>query len=421
MAGRAQTAKNLLLDTSAPYGVEVSATDLPGTGCQTGTDRVDQHKEVVVRLGDPDGRPQKVTEKVLLGRILPHLPQGTGTLIGPGDDAAWLALPSKRALVCVDVLVEGVHFKTEWSSGADVGWRVAMANLADIAAMGGQGTALVVAVTAPGDTDPAWFEDLAVGLGEACGPLGVGVVGGDLSSGPALSVAATALGEAVTGKAVRRDGAQVGDVVGLAGATGWSAAGLACLTAGLVTPRPSGMGDPVAGPLDGSAPTWALDQANEQPKNRVVGSLTDESASMLFEVIDQAVRAYRRPHPPLAAGPAAAQAEASAMIDVSDGLLMDAGRIAQASGVDLVLDTGAAALAGPARALTELAAQLGTNALDWVLTGGEDHALLATFPAGGDLPEGWSGIGHCLPGQGQARLLGGGHQPVHPGWDHFAE
>jgi thiamine-monophosphate kinase len=107
------------------------------------------------------------------------------------------------------------------------------------------------------------------------------------------------------------------------------------------------------------------------------------------------------------------------MIDISDGLLLDAGRIAQASGVDLVLDPAAPALAGPTGQLAPLAAALQANSLDWVLTGGEDHALLATFPTGVDLPDGWAGIGHCMPGQGRVQVLGD-YQPKRLGWDHFS-
>jgi len=396
-------------------------------------------------------------------------------------------------LICVDVMVAGVHFKPEWCSGADVGWRVAMANLADIAAMGGHGTALVVAVTAPPDTDPAWFEELAVGLSEACGPLDVGVVGGDLSSGPVLSVAATALGEVTGAGAVTRGGAKSGDVVALAGATGYSAAGLACLSAEL----PGHSADRVATPgsscasashqtsscasasesqteesrvqrqlaglaeanegldegrspeeqnpaiqpgptdMDAATPLRGAqhDKGSGHPADRAAISQNDDGASLRHDdganprhdgevspqtaAMQQAVQAYRRPAPPLAAGPAAAQAGATAMIDVSDGLLLDAGRIAAASGVDLVLDPAAPALAGPADSLADLAKRLGVNPLDWVLTGGEDHALLATFPGGAVLPAGWSGIGHCMAGPGRVRLLGN-HQPASAGWDHFA-
>jgi len=140
----------------------------------------------------------------------------------------------------------------------------------------------------------------------------------------------------------------------------------------------------------------------------------------MTKLVAQAVQLFRRPEPPLAAGPVAARTGATAMMDVSDGLLLDAGRVAEASGLDLVIDPAAPALAGAAQQLTPLAAQFGINPLDWVLTGGEDHALLATFPAGVDLPSGWSGIGRCVPGCGQVQVLGN-YQPEHQGWDHFTK
>ncbi len=263
-----------------------------------------------------------LSEEQLLARIFPHLPPGPVTLLGPGDDAAVLAAPDGRYVVSTDVLVQDRHFRLDWSTGEDVGWRAAMQNLADIAAMGAVPTALVVSLVVPGDVPVTWVEGLARGLGDACRSVGTGVVGGDLSGGAQLVVAVTVHGDLAGRAPVRRDGARPGDVLALAGTLGRSAAGLALLGAG--TP----------------------------------------------EVDREVVDVFRRPCPPLESGPRAAAAGATAMLDVSDGLLRDAGRIARAGGVVLDLLPVAGSCAQDLAALAPAAASLGVDPLDWVLTGG---------------------------------------------------
>jgi thiamine-monophosphate kinase len=320
----------------------------------------------------------------VLARIIPRLPRGRSTLLGPGDDAAVIAVPGGRALVTTDMLVEDRHFRRAWSSGADIGWRAAMQNLADIAAMGAHPHALVVALAAPGETEVRWLVDLADGLAEAAALHGVGVVGGDLSGGDRVVVAVTAFGACDGVEPVTRSGARPGDVLALAGSTGWSAAGLAALEAGVDVTATGG-------------------------------------------VTRRAVTAFRRPRPPIEAGALAAGGGARAMLDISDGLMIDASRLAEASGASVHVDGLAPALAGPASALSPLAATLGRDPWAWVLTGGEDHALLATFPAGASMPSGFAAIGHISPPDDAGpRLHIDGNPPMgrHPaslgGWDHFA-
>ena len=122
-------------------------------------------------------------EAGILARITPLLPSGRDVLVGPGDDCAVLAAPDGRYCVSTDVLVEGRHFRTGWMSAQQVGRRAAAQNLADVAAMGAVPVALVVGLVLPGDTPVSWVTDLARGQGRACAPLGVGVVGGDQSTG----------------------------------------------------------------------------------------------------------------------------------------------------------------------------------------------------------------------------------------------
>jgi thiamine-monophosphate kinase len=274
--------------------------------------------------------------------------------VGPGDDAAVVNTPDGRVVATTDVLVEGRHFRRDWSSAEDVGHKAAAANLADVAAMGGTATALLVGLACPPDTPTTWLEGVAAGLAAECAPLGAAVVGGDtVASAPgsgAVVLSVTALGDLGGRPPVLRSGAVPGDVVALAGRLGGSACGLAVLRRGFSSPM-------------------------------------------------AAVAAHRRPSPPYAAGPAAARAGATAMCDVSDGLLADAGHLATASGVVVDLDGAAleAACLEPQGPLRQVGAALGADPMAWVLTGGEDHALVATFPAGTALPAGWLRIGSVGP------------------------
>ena len=301
----------------------------------------------------------------LIARIVARLEPGPATLLGPGDDAAVVAAPDGRIVASTDVLVEGRHFRRDWSAAADIGHRAAAANLADIAAMGAVPTALLVALCVPTDLDAAWAEELADGLSAEAALVGAGVVGGDMSASPTLTIAVTALGDLQGEMPVIRGGAQPGDVIALAGRLGYAAAGYTVLSRGFRTPK------------------------------------------MLVE-------AYRRPSVPYDQGPAAARQGATAMIDVSDGLLQDLGHIATASVVGIDVQSEAFEIPGPMR---DAAAALGVDPRQWILAGGDDHALAATFPPGVALPPGWRPIGTVHEGTGvtvDRKPWTGGK-----GWDHF--
>lgn len=315
----------------------------------------------------------EVGEFGLIARVAARLPRGDATLLGPGDDAAVVAAPDGRVVVTTDVLVEGVHFRRDWSSGDDVGRKAAAANLADVVAMGAVPTALVVALTAPGDLSVGWAEDLADGLAAGCAACGAatgtvpGVVGGDTSRGPLVSVAVTALGDLGGAEPVLRSGARPGDVVVLAGHPGWSAAGLALLRG----PDPASL-SPEGPPL-----AW--------------------SAEAPGPAAPRAVRAHLAPEPAYAAALALARGGATSLCDVSDGLVADLGHIAAASGVAVDLDPDALR---PEAALADLAEGLGADPSAWVLTGGEDHAFAGTLPAGAPLPLGCTAVGVVTGGAG---------------------
>lgn len=287
-------------------------------------------------------------------------------VVGAGDDAA--VLPAGGPIVLsTDTLVEHVDFRRDWSSGEDVGAKAVAAGLADIAAMGAVPEAVLVSLTVPADTDTEWVLALARGAAFESSRAGAAVIGGDVAAGGEIVVTVTATGRLVAGaRAVLRSGASPGDVVALAGSVGESAAGLALLLRGLSDPT----GAAVAG--------------------------TDAGRTVL--------RCHRRPEPPYVAGPVAASAGASAMIDVSDGLVRDARRIAEASGVVLDLHP-----VQPSDAVLRVAQALGVDAAEWLLTGGEDHALLATFPHGTDLPDGYRRIGQVTDkGDGDPGVKVGG-------------
>jgi thiamine-monophosphate kinase len=321
-----------------------------------------------------------VGEAGLLRAIFPLLPPGDHTILGPGDDTAVVAAPDGRVVATTDVMVEGRDFRGDWSTPQDVGAKAAAQNLADVAAMGAEPTALLVGLVAPADLPLAWAVGLSEGLAAGCAGTGVGVVGGDLSSGPVVIVSVTALGHLAGRRPVLRSGARAGDVVALAGTLGRSAAGLALLQSGRDAEPMSTHGGAGARPAE-------------------------------------LVAVHRRPRPPYAAGPEAARAHASAMLDVSDGLLRDAGRVAEASGVCLDLD--GVALAGFVEPLQPVAGALGADPWQWVLAGGEDHGLLATFPPGA-VPASFTVIGAVRPAVGGPSVLVDGRPPVSavPGWDH---
>jgi thiamine-monophosphate kinase len=304
-------------------------------------------------------------EFAVIDRLVRDREQPPGVALGPGDDAAVVLAPDGRTVVSTDMLVEGRHFRLDWSTPHEVGRKAIAQNAADVEAMGATATAFVVAFGAPGTTSGDDVLALSDGMWEEARRFGAGIVGGDLVAAPQWVISVTALGDLAGRDPVRLDGARPGDVVAVVGNLGPSAAGHRLL-------------------LDG------------------VGGH------------DELARLHRTPEVRYGQGRVAADAGATAMTDVSDGLLADLGHVADASGVGI--DVSRAALAADHDALAGAAAATGRDAWAWVLGGGEDHALVATFPA--TVPDGWRPIGVVLDGPARV-LVDGAPWRGNPGWQSF--
>lgn len=311
----------------------------------------------------------EVGEHVLIAELRRRIGHSDRAVVGIGDDAAVVAFSEPTVAVSTDVLVQDRHFRLNWSSAADVGHRVAGANLADIAAMGAMPTSLVVGLVLPPQTEVGWVMDFLDGLAQECESIGASVVGGDLAAGDTIMISATALGDLQGREPVTRGGARGGDVVAVAGRLGWAGAGLSLLSRGFTSPR-------------------------------------------------VLVDAHRVPRPPYLAGVHAASAGATAMLDVSDGLVTDLGHIALASGVQIDIDSDLIPIDDPVR---DAASAFNADALAWVLAGGDDHAMAATFETADQVPAGFTVIGLVQEAgeAGPGVTVDGVARPDLRGFDHF--
>lgn len=284
-----------------------------------------------------------------------------GVEIGIGDDAA-VVKTGNRTVITTDMAVEGTHFQTQWSSAFEIGRKVTAANLADVFAMGGSPTYLVVAVTLTGDETLAWIEELAEGILHEARSCGAYVVGGDLAKGPCKVISITALGQVET--AITRAGAKVGDWICISSLPGWSAAGLALIEKD----------------LDSDLARHAVSE--------FCSPAVDYSAAVQF-----------------------ANAGANSLSDISDALVIQAQQMANASGVAFAIDQGLISTHPEFQSLQELAATQEIDVWQWILAGGEDHVFLAT---GAQLP-GFR-IGTVVAGEG---LIGVEMKKAPATWRHF--
>ncbi|GAA3594941.1 thiamine-phosphate kinase [Klugiella xanthotipulae] len=323
------------------------------------------------RVPDLDGPlVSDLTEREVLAMITSRLRPAVTCTVGPGDDAAVLT-PSGDLVVTSDLMVEGPDFRLSWSSGFELGWKAAATNLSDVAAMGARPSGLTVALATPVDLPVRYLDEIARGLDAACATLapGCGVVGGDLSRSRVLTLAVTALGDLEGRPPVLRSGARPGDVVAVAGDLGWASAGLRLL-------------------FERSA------DARGVAHSAGLAALWSESPEL--------IAAQLAPTPPIPLGVEAAIAGATAMMDVSDSLALDASRLAEASGVTL-----------------HLRGHCLGDYPDDALYGGEDHALLATFP-GDAVAHGFRVIGRVIDPREGAPVVVDGVPVSLRGWDPFS-
>lgn len=277
----------------------------------------------------------------------------SGVELGIGDDAAVLAASNNKLVATVDMAVEGIHFRRDWSSPFQIGAKLTTANLADIFAMGAVPKYLLVAAAISQVNNSEVITELAKGIRSVADNFKVTVIGGDLSKSESMNLSITALGE-LSGKPILRSGAQVGDLLYLSSLPGLSAAGLAILNRGLDRPR------------------YVVD-AHLNPK---------------LVAPDKLIKV------------------ATSMCDISDGLVTDAGHIAKSSTVNINLNKELIINAPDFKDLAELANELGEDVFDWILAGGEDHFFLATVNPSSASEELGIKVGVVTAGGGEILLDG---------------
>jgi len=287
-----------------------------------------------------------------------------GVEVGIGDDAAVISASNNKLVATLDIAIEDVHFKSLWSSPFQIGAKLTTANLADLFSMGATPKYLLVGAAISEVNNSEVITELAQGIRSVADKFEVSVIGGDLSKSEKMSLSITALGE-MAKDPITRSGASAGDLIYLSALPGLSAAGLAILERGLDRPK-------------------YVVQAHLNPK--LVAPMK------LIEV-------------------------ASAMSDISDGLVSDARNIARASKVDLNFDTNALEASPDFKDLAELATELGVDVYDWIFSGGEDHFFIATVPEKyADKNLGLQ-VGKVVAGSGLIMI--DGEQTQRAGYQHF--
>jgi thiamine-monophosphate kinase len=319
--------------------------------------------------------------------------EASGVLLGPGDDAALVEAGGGLVVLTTDFLVEGVHFDRGTFSPRDLGYKALTASVSDVAAMAGSPRYALVGLGLPPDAEAAWVVELYGGLREAAGEYAVVVVGGDLSRSDRVVLAVTVTGEVARGRAVSRSGARPGDRVVVTGVLGAAAGGL------------------------------HIARADRRLVNE---ALTSNWGRELL-------RAHFRPVARVGEGQTLAQAGATAMMDVSDGLAIDLGRLCRESGAAAAVRLADVPVAPGLELLAKVMNDLDLDPLDLALGGGEDFELMATIPRDSVEPAGQAlrerfgtpltEIGEIREGSGLIAVgEDGSERDLEPkGWDHFAE
>ena len=268
----------------------------------------------------------RLGEFALIKRIRRLTPSGRGVLLGIGDDAAWVESRYGSVLVTSDLLIQDIHFKLEWTSMFALGHKVLAVNLSDIAAMGGRPAYLILGLGIPADFTSTQISEFYRGVNSLAARTGVLLIGGDTNIARCLTISACVIGHPVS-TPVRRSGAQSGDDIYVTGTIGDSSLGMELLQSGRA--------------LSSRGFAGYLIARHRQPTPRVLVGQT---------------LARRR--------------LATAMIDVSDGLLQDLGHICEASGVGAEIWLDHVPLSSAYRAMA------GKDAAQRALSGGEDYELL---------------------------------------------
>ncbi|MBW3625303.1 MAG: thiamine-phosphate kinase [Armatimonadetes bacterium] len=268
--------------------------------------------------------------------------------VGIGDDAAVIRLGDRTLLATTDALLEGVHFRRDWTPPDDLGWKALAVNLSDIAAMGGEPRFALISLGLTADADLEWIESFYRGMADLARESECAVIGGDTIHSPdRIYLNLTVIGEAPEGRYVTRSGARPGDRLLVTGALGESLAGY-----------------------------YALKSAGERSDSG--GAVSEEGFPAVPEGVRACIRKHFRPVPRLNAGRAAARTGfVHAMMDVSDGLTGDVRHLAERSGVGIRICLADLPLSD---ALREAAPFLGKDAVDLALAGGEDYELLMAVP-----------------------------------------
>jgi len=261
----------------------------------------------------------------LIDRIRSQVPVGQGVRLGIGDDAAWVDHPQRSSLITADLLIEGIHFDLKWTSLADLGYKSLAVNISDIAAMGGTPAYVMLSLGIPANFDSTKIDELYRGINGLAKKHGVTIVGGDTNTSDLLIISVCLIGYPPK-KPICRSGAHVGDDIYVTGTLGDAALGLNLL------------------------------RLKRRAQSRAVAQL---------------LKRHHRPTPRLAAGRLLAKRSlATAMIDVSDGLIQDLGHICQASAVGASLQEEKLPLSAAYRSLA------GDIGMRYALSGGEDYELL---------------------------------------------
>lgn len=351
--------------TEIPPETEAPGSDEPAVGLtigEAGERRVLSALTVSTARTIDDEQPQR-------------LPDGSerrfdDIVVGTGDDAAVID-SSGPTVISTDTAVEGRHFRLDWTDPRTIGARAVVAAVADVAAMGGRPTGVVVSIAAPAETPVAVITEINAGIIESAHAHGARLLGGDLVAAEQIVLTITAIGVLDGALPVTLSGARPGDVLAVSGPLGAAAAGFAVLAAG--------KGDD-AGLLDRHA---------------------------------ELVAAHRLPSPALDQGPLAART-AHAMTDVSDGLVEELITLSQAAGVRVLVTSE---LIPRSDRLLSAAVELDVDEDRWVLAGGEDHELLASFAGVEEVPSGWTVIGTVEEGAG-VLIDGAAPEGLH-GWQSF--